>query len=144
VYRPFRALWQTVIRPSTSFLCHLSNSVRRVLHSYPLPQIIGIYTSREMPDRGAFLPFLLTQEGGEGRGEEARFVEIPLFQALSRQVTWRARRFFLSAFRVPVANPTDELNLQSEGGNAKKGLGSHHTWSSSDKVVSSDKVEPNR
>jgi hypothetical protein len=39
--------------------------------------------SRGMPDFGAFLPLLLTQEGGEGRGEEARFVEIPLSPALS-------------------------------------------------------------
>jgi hypothetical protein len=35
-----------------------------------------VSTHREMPDCGAFLPLLLTQEGGEGRGEEARFVEI--------------------------------------------------------------------
>ena len=44
---------------------------------------IGIYTSRGIPDFGAFLPLLLTQEGGEGRGEEARLVEIPLSPALS-------------------------------------------------------------
>jgi hypothetical protein len=31
---------------------------------------------------GAFLPLLLTQEGGEGRGEEVRFLEIPLSPAL--------------------------------------------------------------
>ena len=47
------------------------------------PWGIGIYTSPGMPDCGAFLPLLLTQEGGEGRGEEARFVEIPLSPALS-------------------------------------------------------------
>ena len=29
---------------------------------------------REMSDGGAFPPLLLTQEGGEGRGEEARLV----------------------------------------------------------------------
>ncbi len=44
---------------------------------------ICIYTSREMPDGGALLPLLLTQEGGEGWGEEARFVEIPLSPDLS-------------------------------------------------------------
>ena len=43
----------------------------------------GIYTSQGVPDFGAFPPLLLTQEGGEGRGEEARFVEIPLSPALS-------------------------------------------------------------
>ena len=48
-----------------------------------MPFAIGIYTSREMPDFGAFLPLLLTQEGGEGWGEEARFVEIPLSPPLS-------------------------------------------------------------
>ena len=41
-------------------------------------QTIGIYTSQEKPDGGAFLPLLLTQEGGEGRGEEVRFAEIPM------------------------------------------------------------------
>jgi hypothetical protein len=38
---------------------------------------IGIYTRREMLDSGAFLPLFLTQEGGEGRGEEAWSSSLP-------------------------------------------------------------------
>src|ERR1039458_8767530 len=53
--------------------------------STPPVTAIGIYTSREMPDCGAFLPLLLTQEGGEGWGEEARFVDSPLSGSLP---TW--------------------------------------------------------
>ena len=41
---------------------------------------VGSYTSREMPDDGAFLPLLLTKEGGGGRGEEARFIKPPPLQ----------------------------------------------------------------
>ena len=52
---------------------------------------IGIYTSREMPDCGAFPPLLLTQEGGEGRGEEARFVEPPLSSSLPTRSSWGER-----------------------------------------------------
>src|ERR1039457_944554 len=56
--------------------------------STPPVTAIGIYTSREMPDCGAFLPLLLTQEGGEGWGEEARFVDSPLSGSLSPRSSW--------------------------------------------------------
>ena len=32
---------------------------------------------RKGPNSLAFLPLLLTKDGGEGRGEEARFVSLP-------------------------------------------------------------------
>src|ERR1035441_8885784 len=55
--------------------------------STPPVTAIGIYTSREMPDCGAFLPLLLTQEGGEG----ARFVYSPLSGSLPTRSSWGER-----------------------------------------------------
>ena len=60
-----------------------SSCATATLASWLSMNLPGIYASREMPDFGAFLPLLLTQEGGEGGGEEARIVEIPLSPALS-------------------------------------------------------------
>ena len=43
----------------------------------PTARAIGIYTSQERPVSLVLLPLLLTQEGGEGRGEEALLLGFP-------------------------------------------------------------------
>jgi hypothetical protein len=50
----------------------------------PRLEIIGIYTSREVPDLGTLLPLLLTQEGGEGWGEEVRVLSPTLSPLVPR------------------------------------------------------------
>ena len=51
--------------------------LRQSCRREPTARAIGIYTSQERPVSLVLLPLLLTQEGGEGRGEEALLLGFP-------------------------------------------------------------------
>ena len=70
-----------------------------------------------MPLVKAFLPLLLTQHGGEGRGEEARFVEILLSPALSPFVpSGQRENTFAQGVCCRDRRPKREAGLASQPG----------------------------